>query len=296
MSTKVYQIVTDRILACLDSGVMPWVKPWKGGYSQPYNMFSMNPDKGNFYHGINTMLLWSTGYKDSRWLTFNQAAKAGIEIKEDQKKNSYPVVFWRFLDKKDKAGKVIGQIPVLRYFRVYNAEQCNNVPAAQLNETLVPSENYENCQALVDSFGIIIEHGGGLAAYSLTQDKIMMPEAAYFKDAEGYWATLLHEIVHGTGHENRLGRKVDTQDKKSYAFEELVAEIGSAFLCAHMNVERENLTANHASYIASWKKILSEDPRAVMKASKLARAAADYVLQSCELEVNEPIEEQEEAA
>jgi antirestriction protein ArdC len=105
-----------------------------------------------------------------------------------------------------------------------------------------------------------------------------VPEAGQFKDVESYWATLLHEAVHSTGHESRLDRDLDTSNKTSYAFEELIAEMGSAFLCAQMGIERGDLTANHASYIAGWKQVLTADPKAFMRAAKLARQASDYVL------------------
>ena len=101
-----------------------------------------------------------------------------------------------------------------------------------------------------------------------------MPEAGNFKDIESYWATMLHEVIHSTSHKSRLNRPIE-----DYAFEEMVAEIGSAFLCAQMGIERDDLTVNHASYIAGWKKILLDDPKAFMKAAKLARQAADYVLE-----------------
>ena len=118
-----------------------------------------------------------------------------------------------------------------------------------------------------------------MASYNIGLDKITMPEAGQFKDVESYWATLLHEAIHSTGHESRLERDLDTKKKTSYAFEEMVAEMGSAFLCAQMGIERDDLTSNHASYIAGWKKILSEDPKAFMRAGKLARQASDYVLE-----------------
>jgi len=279
MSKRVYQIVTDRIVEALDNGVVPWSKPWKGGHALPYNMYSMNPEKGRFYKGANVPLLWMSGHTDPRWLTYNQAKKNGIEIKDEETKNSHVVVFWKFIEKKDKNGDVINSFPILRYFRVYNAEQCKNAPALPEFPEVDPTENFENCQAMMDIYGVDVEHGGARAFYNPLKDEISVPEAGQFKDVESYWATLLHEAIHSTGHDSRLERNLDSSNKASYAFEELVAEMGSAFLCAQLGIERDDLTANHASYIAGWKQVLTGDPRAFMRAAKLARQASDYVLE-----------------
>lgn len=278
MSKKVYQIVTDRIIEALDRGVMPWAKPWKGGYSLPYNMFSMNPDEGRFYRGANVPLLWMSGFSDPRWMTYSQAKKNKVVIKSGERPS--PIVFWRFIEKKDDNGEVVGSFPLLRYFKVYNAEQCEGVEKLPDFKEVDPSENFENCQAMMECYGVNVQHGGHRACYSPSKDLIRMPEAGLFKDKESYWATMLHEAIHSTGQDSRLKRNLDSADRAGYAFEEMVAEMGSAFLCAHMAIEREDLTANHASYIAGWKEVLTNDPKAFMRAAKLARQASDYVLES----------------
>ena len=272
MSKKVYQIVTDRIIEALDRGVVPWAKPWKGGHSMPHNMFSMDPEKGRFYQGANVPMLWMSGHSDPRWMTYSQAKKNGIDIKEGEKPS--PIVFWKFVEKKDDNGDVIDKIPLLRYFKVYNAEQCENAPDLPEIPEVDPVENYENCQAMMDCYGVDIEHGGSVASYSLTTDTINIPEAGQFKDVESYWSTLLHQAIHSTAHDDRLKR-----DISNVAFERMASEMGAAFLCAQMGIERDSLTANHASYIAQYKTLLSEDPKAFMRAAKLARQAADYVLE-----------------
>jgi len=295
MSTsKVYQIVTDRIVEALDNGVVPWSKPWKGGHALPYNMFSMDPDKGRFYQGVNVPLLWMSGFSDPRWMTFSQAKKKDLKIKKGEK--SSVVVFWKFVEKKDDNGDVVDTIPLLRYFRVYNAQQMEEVPPVEDFPDVDPVENFENCKGMMDAYGIPIHHGGSVASYNVGLDKISVPEAGQFKDVESYWATLLHEAIHSTGHESRLDRDLDMSNKTSYAFEEMVAEMGSAFLCAQMGIERDDLTSNHASYIAGWKKVLSEDPKAFMRAGKLARQASDYVLEYSGASDYTTDEEDEEAA
>ena len=291
---SVYQIVTDRIVEALDNGVVPWSKPWKGGYALPYNMFSMDPEKGKFYQGANVPLLWLSGHSDPRWMTYTQAKKNGIEIKDGEK--PHPVVFWKFLEKKDDNGVVEDTFPVLRYFRVYNAQQCEGVPEMPEIADVDPSENHEHCQAMIDIYGVKVKHGGHKASYDCPSDTIKIPEAGAFNDVEGYWATLLHEAIHSTGHSDRLNMNLDSEDRESYAFEELVAEIGSAFLCAQMGIERDELIQNHASYIAGWKSVITSDPRAFMRASKLARQASDYVLECSGASDYTVDEEDEEAA
>ena len=294
MSSKVYQIVTDRIVEALDAGVVPWSKPWQGGHALPYNMFSMDPEQGRFYRGVNVPLLWMSGFSDPRWMTFSQAKKNDLKIKKGEK--SHVVIFWKFLEKKDKKGDVVDTIPLLRYFRVFNAQQMEEPPSLEDFPVVDPVENFENCQGMMDAYGIPIEHGGSGACYNATTDKISVPEAGQFKDVESYWATLLHEAVHSTGHESRLDRDLDTSNKTSYAFEELIAEMGSAFLCAQMGIERDDLTANHASYIAGWKQVLTADPKAFMRAAKLARQASDYVLDYSGASEYTSDDEEEEAA
>jgi antirestriction protein ArdC len=276
MSKKVYQIVTDRIIDALDNGVVPWAKPWQGGYSLPYNMFSMNPDKGKFYRGVNVPLLWMSGHSDPRWMTFTQANKAGFKVKKGEK--SSPIVFWKFIEKKDDSGNVVQTIPLLRYFRVYNAQQVEGVPDLPTYPEVDASVNFENCQALIDTYGVNVVHGSNRACYRYLEDKVEMPNPGQFKDVESYWATMLHEAIHSTGHKSRLDRNLDTANRKEYAFEELVAEMGSAFLCAQMGIERDDLTANHASYVAGWKEVLSSDHAAFMRAAKLAKVASEYLL------------------
>ena len=123
----VYQMVTDRIITALEAGTPPWSKPWKNGAMAglPFNMTSMDPEEGQTYTGINVPLLWASGYDDSRWITWNQAKKANITIKSDEAKNWTPIVFWNMFDK-DNGDGTVQKIPFLRYYRVYNAEQCEN--------------------------------------------------------------------------------------------------------------------------------------------------------------------------
>jgi antirestriction protein ArdC len=156
MSNKVYQIVTDRIIEALDRGVVPWHKPWKGGHSLPHNMFSMDPEKGRYYQGANVGLLWISGFTDARWMTYSQAKKNGITIKDGEKPS--PVIFWKFLDKKDENDNVIDKIPLLRYFKVYNAEQCENAPKLPVIPVVDPTENFENCEVMMNMYGVNLVH------------------------------------------------------------------------------------------------------------------------------------------
>jgi len=272
MSNKVYQIVTDRIIEALDRGVVPWHKPWKGGHSLPHNMFSMDPEKGRYYQGANVGLLWISGFTDARWMTYSQAKKNGITIKQGEKPS--PIVFWKFIEKKDKNDNVVDTIPLLRYFKVYNAEQCENAPKLPVIPVVDPTENFENCEVMMNMYGVNLVQGGADAKYDFSRDTIRVPEPGQFKDLESYWSTVLHQAISSTAHEDRLKRNVG-----NVAFERMVSEMGAAFLCAQMGIERDSLTANHASYIAEYKTMLIGDPKAFMRAAKLARQAADYVLE-----------------
>jgi antirestriction protein ArdC len=209
-------------------------------------------------------------------MTFTQANKAGFKVKKGEK--SSPIVFWKFIEKKDDSGNVVQTIPLLRYFRVYNAQQVEGVPDLPTYPEVDASVNFENCQALIDTYGVNVVHGSNRACYRYLEDKVEMPNPGQFKDVESYWATMLHEAIHSTGHKSRLDRNLDTANRKEYAFEELVAEMGSAFLCAQMGIERDDLTANHASYVAGWKEVLSSDHAAFMRAAKLAKVASEYLL------------------
>ncbi len=247
----------------LESGVIPWRKPWVNGGAK--NIDSRKP-----YQGINSLLLNCSEYSSPWWGTFKQIEKAGGKVRKGEK--SSIVVFYSSIVKEDEKPMF-----VLRYYSVFNSEQCDGVK--------VPEEKENNeiveCQDIVDRYsGPKIVHGNFDACYRPSDDSVYMPMKNHFVNSERYYATMFHELIHSTGHESRLNRF----EKKSvdfgsheYSFEELVAEIGSAFLCAKSGIE--NQTIDHsAAYIQSWIKVFRNDKMMLTKAASNASKAVDFIL------------------
>lgn len=271
----VYQIVTDRILELLAKGVVPWSKPWKSGSSSmPRNLTS-----GKAYRGVNILLLWSQGYENPYWLTFNQCRAMGGTVRKGEKGTM--VVFWKMLKKEDKETKEEELIPLLRFYYVFNATQCDDIKTPFIKT--VPDGTFspmEACESIVSSMTPkpLIRHGGSLACYSPASDTVTMPDATAFKTASHYYCTLFHELTHATGHKSRIGRKLEGgMMSESYSKEELIAEMGASFLCAFGGVD-PSIMEHNAAYIAGWMKRLGEDKKLIVCASAAAQKASDYIL------------------
>lgn len=270
---SVYEIVTERIIKSLESGVVPWQMPWRT--KMPMNFVSKKP-----YRGINPFLL--TGRKSPYWVSFKQMVSLGGTLKENDKKASM-VIFWKFVDtdEKDDDGKT-KKAPMLRYYNVFNLDQIEGIEVPE-EEGLkfTPIEladkvilGYPNCPA--------INYGGDRAAYSPSLDKITMPVKESFIGVGEYYSTLYHEMVHSTGHSSRLNR-AEVMDvirfgSDTYAQEELVAEIGSSFLQAETGIVNTAVQQNSEAYIKNWIKRLSDDKKFVVLASARAQKAVDYIL------------------
>lgn len=274
-----YDIVTDRIIQALQSGVVPWRKPWRGHDQLPCNAVSKRP-----YHGINLLLLSLTPYADHRWLTLRQANELGGAVRKGE--HASMAVFWKRLDlekEDDKYRKQKVSIPLLRYYPVFNAEQCVGLDLPVLDdwhtELKARIESAEEVIRQMPSPPKIVE-GGSLAAYFPPQDLVRVPNIQDFESPEAYYSTLFHELGHSTGHETRLNRPGVTGQivfgSCDYSREELIAELTSAFVCAEVGIDNSNLE-NAASYIHGWLYALSGDPRAVIAASGQAQRAANYI-------------------
>jgi antirestriction protein ArdC len=284
MKRDLYQEVTDRILASLEQGTMPWIKPWTStGYGLPMNATTKKP-----YRGINVLLLSiaaaEAGYTTDQWLTFKQALAAGVAVKKGEKATR--IYFFRKIEIDDKAADQSGAeaadrkvIPLLREYYVFNVAQLS-APLPGATEKPAPREFIGNdaVDQFVASSGAQIFHGGDAAFYQPVTDKIGMPAPEAFKTPADYYATKLHELTHWTGHESRMNRlqKMARFGSEAYACEELVAEMGAAFLCAKFGLEGK---LQHASYIASWIKVLKNDKRAIFTASSQAQKAVDFLEQ-----------------
>ncbi len=271
-NAEVYESVTARILECLNSGVVPWRKPW--AVSSPRNLSS-----GHVYKGINQILLSCTAFSSPYWVTLNQARQLGGKIKLGAR--GTPIVFWKVYEKETRTGEIDKRF-VLKRFTVFNAEQTDGIYIPSLEEPKTFNV-IDDCERVVRSFenGPSVEHGGGRACYVPSQDKILMPPKPAFTSSEEYYSTLFHEFVHSTGASHRLARKGVTDPSgfagHEYSFEELVAECGAAFLCAHAGIAPATIT-NSAAYIASWAKQLRHEPKWILNAASQAARAADLIL------------------
>lgn len=286
---SVYSIITEKIIAMLNDGVVPWQKPWTGG-GPAQNLVSKKQ-----YRGINRFLLAFAPYSSPYFLSYNQIKKLKGTLKEGESKNYFIVTFWKWLEPKEqKAGLFDGKelsekqvkskqnkrIPLLRYYRVYNVEQTEGIdyPKAETREFLPIYQ----ADAIVNGMPSlpVIEHGGTRACYSPSLDVIKMPKPEQFKTNEGYYGTLFHEMVHSTGHESRLNRGGVVENhffsSETYSKEELVAEMGAAFLCGEIGIERTTVE-NSAAYIQSWLKELQNDEKLVVQAAAAAEKAVDYI-------------------
>lgn len=289
MSNNIAQVITDGIIEQLEAGVAPWVKPWK---SCPSEGAPHNPASGTFYRGVNFFwlsMLQSSGKHgtSSSWLTYKQAQALGAQVQKGAK--GVQVVFYKPLSIKDKASGEDKVIPMVKTYTVFNADFVEGLPVddvAPIVEDTPEFQSHEECEAFIASSGAVIQHGGSSAHYSPSADYIQLPERESFNTPADYYATALHELSHWTGHESRINRNFSKSKRfgdSAYAFEELVAELGAAMLCAHCKVDGK---LQHASYIQSWLKVLREDSRAILKAGAEAQKVLDYLTKAQDIEAD----------
>jgi antirestriction protein ArdC len=278
--------VTSHIVAELERGTRPWFKPWNaenaaGRITRPLR------HNGTPYRGINILMLWASaetqGYSCPFWLTFKQAAEMGGHVKKGE--HASPVVYANKFTKtetNDAGDEVEQEIPYLKEYSVFNAEQCEGLPAYlyQLAEAVQtqPLKRIEQAEAFFVHTKADIRHGGNRAYYTIEGDYIRIPPIEAFRDAESHAATVGHEICHWSRHPSRLNREFGRKKwgDEGYAMEELVAELASAFLCADLRITPE-VRDDHAAYIASWLKVLKDDKRAVFSAASHASKAVDFL-------------------
>jgi antirestriction protein ArdC len=291
---KSYEVVTSRILELLESGEIPWRKPWRGAGGLPKNLTS-----GRTYRGVNVFLLTCisamVGYSSSYWVTFRQAKALGGHVKKGEK--SSPVVFWKLLEKgkEGEADEPRGEddtrrmIPLLRHYNVFNLEQCEGIdpPADEAEGEPLDFTPIEACERIVADMPDPpkLEVRGLKAYYRPSEDLVMMPTPERFESAEEYYGTLFHELTHSTGHARRLNRGSVADaapfGSQTYGNEELVAEMGASFLCGHAGIENVTLE-NSAAYIQGWLKTIRSDPKLVVVAAAQAQKAADWILHQTE--------------
>jgi len=278
-----YQTVTDKIVAMLETGMVPWRSPILGRTSagHPKNLES---DKA--YRGVNVFLLafsaYAHGYGSSYWMTFNQAKTAGGGVKKGEK--SSMVVFWKQYETTDKNTGEPAKIPVLRYYNVFNIDQLDGITAPDaVTYTPIDFKPIDAAEAIVKGYAAApsIEHGGQQAFYRPVTDTVRMPVPTRFASGEDYYSTLFHELAHSTGHSSRLNRGLDSETRAfgslDYGKEELIAEMGAAFLCGHTGIQ-PNVIENQAAYIGGWLKQIKQDKKLVIAAAAAGQKAADWIL------------------
>jgi antirestriction protein ArdC len=277
---KVEEVITDKIIQKLQEGVVPWHKPWKGAAEWPKNLVSKKE-----YHGINAFVTAMAGYSSSYWLSFKQLSTLGGSVKKGQ--HGTPVVYWNWREIKNDDGDVEKKVPFMKYYTIFNTDQCEGIPEGKLPIVEGPTNHIDpiaECEVIVERMPKKpeIEFDRPRAFYSPMDDKVNLPKKDLFDGPQEFYCTLFHELTHSTGHESRLARKgvMGTDGDWSgmgtpaYAKEELVAEMGAAFLCGHTGIESKTLD-NSAAYIKTWLGRLKEDQtsnysrRASTKGSRL---------------------------
>lgn len=277
-----YELVTNQIIDALEAGVVPWHRPWAVRANAPMSLSTRKP-----YSGVNVFILGATamvkGYDSRWWGTYKQISERGGQVRKGEKGTA--IVFWRIFDRKDAAGEVVDSRPVLRYYNVFNADQCDDLTAPDTEpagEEFVPLEECDKITTgyLVGGNGPVLNHGGNQASYSPMLDRVQMPKREQFETVEHYYGTLFHEFAHSTGAESRLNRKTLADMAKfgdeNYSREELIAEMASAFLCGEAGIDIN--VQHHAGYVDHWIAALKGDSKMVVAAGGAAGKAANLIL------------------
>jgi antirestriction protein ArdC len=280
MKRDFYSEVSARIIAELEKGAAPWVKPWSAtpGANTPCNAVSNRP-----YSGCNVVLLWmaqAAGYRTPRFLTFKQSLELGGNVRRGERGTKVYFVKQLQVRDEDANDNVSARlIPMMRDYTVFNVDQCENLPDDINTGKPLRVRNPDIRDELADAFlrttGVDIREGYGEAYFVPSRDFISMPAFAGFKGADHFYNVVFHELTHWTGHKSRLDRNLKNRfGSRDYAAEELIAELGAAFLCAEFGFDGD---VRNAGYIASWIELLKADKRAFFTACSQASKAADYL-------------------
>jgi antirestriction protein ArdC len=279
------QIITDRIIAMLEKGGNVarerWQKAAQGG-------FPSNGTTGDSYRGVNVLILWDAAmeanYSSNVWMTYKQAASLGAQVRKGEKATM--CAYFEMVKRKgneaadhDEEGKG-GFFPMCKPFWLFNVAQIDGLPETLTNtaETANEFNPIEEAEKLLEASGAVINYGYAGACYSRNKDQISLPDRERFTSPENFYATALHELTHWTGHESRLDRQFGKRfGDEAYAFEELVAELGAAFVVGHVGFV-DAMIEDHAAYVESWLKVLKNDKTAIFTASKQASLAYDFII------------------
>lgn len=283
-SRDLYAEVTRRIVEAIEGGVRPWCRPWSSSQAAA----GMMPRRytGEAYRGVNVLLLWAAtqerGYTAQTWMTFRQAQAEGGQVRKGEKGTT--VVFaGQFTpavgpnEDSDDDAPTRQARAYLRSYTVFNVEQVDGLPSPPASQPAEVPKVDAAAQAFIARTGATVHHGGDRAFYAPGPDVVQLPHVRQFRDVAAYLGTVMHELVHWSGHPGRLARQFGQRfGDQAYAMEELVAELGAAFVCARLNVGAEPRD-DHAAYLAQWLAVLKADKRAVFTAAAQAQRAADYL-------------------
>lgn len=276
MKQDIYQEVTDRIIAQLERGEIPWKKPWIISGTA----CAISHSTGKAYSLLNQLILGKPG----EYLTYAQCAKEGGHIRKGEKASM--VVFWKWVETEDEETKEVKKIPFLRHFSVFHIDQCEGIkPKHSAPVTAQTIEPDAAADAIISGYlqrsGVrLIHQEGDRAFYRPSTDSVTLPLLAQFKSRAEYYSTAFHELTHSTGHSSRLNRlsKVACFGSGDYSKEELVAEIGAAALVNHAGLETSSSFLNSAAYVQSWLKALKNDKRLIVSAAGQAEKACNLIL------------------
>lgn len=272
---NVYEVITERIISRLEKHEIPWRKTWSSAG------FPRNYLTNRQYRGINIFLLHCSNFSSPYWLTWKQLNRLGGHVNNGE--SASPVVFWKQWEVEDKQTGELKDIPLLRYYAVYNADQIEGIDfpcPAEKEFSFSPIESGEKIIAEMPNKPIMRE--GNNACYVPSQDAVYMPRKERFELPQHYYSTAFHELIHSTGHENRLKRQgiesIHGFGSHEYSKEELVAEFGASYLCGHCGIEIKETFDNSVAYIKGWIRKIKSNPKWLVFAAAQAQKAADYIL------------------
>ena len=284
--TSLYDEITNKIIAELEAGRVPWVQPWGTAAAKASLAVPKNAATNRQYSGINILILGGAvverGFAGQSWLTFRQALSLGGHVRKGERGTTVvyadrfvPAEEQRRASENDEEAQAI---PFLKRFTVFNTDQCDDMPSdiATTAQPAPPGMIQPKVEYLIKATGIDFRIGGNRAHYVPAEDYVQVPPPQAYFEPINWHRTALHELAHASGHESRLNRDLSgSYGTKKYAFEELIAEISSAFSCASLGIVP---TVRHADYIGSWLEVLREDNRAIVRAASQASKVADYLL------------------
>jgi antirestriction protein ArdC len=292
VKADIYQTITERLVEHLKRGTVPWQKPWL----RVQDLVSQKP-----YRGINCLLLGSADYRTPYWATFKQVVDLGGRVKKGEK--STPIIYYKILENRDDVGNLVileegrpARIPFVRWSNVFNLEQTEGITPPNVPKNQVQIQPNKKAASIVENAKLCpIHHTGFAALYSPRDDIIRIPAAATFRSQEDYYHSLYHEMIHASGHLSRLNREGVALPAKfgsePYCREELIAELGAAFLSNGAGILGQVQFENSAAYLNSWIQKLERDPRPIISAASQAQRASDFIrgiedkeaLQECQM-------------